>query len=273
MENDPTNESEGYIEVDNETASSSKEPGDVHQSAHSESVLDSPSDATMMTECTSGSSVEDIPSSRSSDDSHPRGYMSFLNALDQDVLEILYWRKPQKTGAMFGFTLLFLLAVGMNPFLHTVVLLLLASMVVSLLYCVGMVLWNSFYNRPVENPFKEILQRNTVVSQEAIIQVATTVAEKIDYWSLLLFQLILFHNVKASLKFGVVMWILSYITPYLTLILALFFSILLLFTVPKLYEVYETEINRYIGLAHDKVNLAMQKVQTAIPGLGKSKEE
>ena len=65
MENDPTNESEGYIEVDNETASSSKEPGDVHQSAHSESVLDSPSDATMMTECTSGSSVEDIPSSRS----------------------------------------------------------------------------------------------------------------------------------------------------------------------------------------------------------------
>jgi len=30
--------------------------------------------------------------------------------------------------------------------------------------------------------------------------VATTVAEKIDYWSLLLFQLVLFHNVKASLK-------------------------------------------------------------------------
>ena len=107
------------------------------------------------------------------EDSHPRGYMSFLKALDHDglfylhvhvllllllllvlVLEILYWRKPHKTGAMFGFSLLFLLAVGMNPFLHTVVLLLLASIVVSLLYCVGMVLWNTFYNRPVENPFK-----------------------------------------------------------------------------------------------------------------------
>jgi len=63
MENDPINESEGYIEVDNEIASSSKD--DVHQSALSESVPDSPSEATVMTEYTSGSSVEDIPSSKS----------------------------------------------------------------------------------------------------------------------------------------------------------------------------------------------------------------
>ena len=70
------------------------------------------------------------------------------------VINILYWRKPQTTGAIFGFGLLFLFAVSMNPFIHTVVLLLLASLVVSLLYCVGMVLWNSFYNRPVENPFR-----------------------------------------------------------------------------------------------------------------------
>ena len=70
------------------------------------------------------------------------------------VINILYWRNPQTTGAIFGFGLLFLFAVSLNPFIHTLVLLLLASMVVSLLYCVGMVLWNSFYNRPIENPFR-----------------------------------------------------------------------------------------------------------------------
>jgi len=61
MENDLTNESEGHISVDNETAST-KGQDDAHQS---QSVLDSPSDATMMTEYTSGSSVEDLPSSSS----------------------------------------------------------------------------------------------------------------------------------------------------------------------------------------------------------------
>jgi len=69
MENDPINESEGCIEVDNEMANSFKEQDAVsravYQSAHSESLLDSQSDATMMTEYTSGSSVEDIPSSKS----------------------------------------------------------------------------------------------------------------------------------------------------------------------------------------------------------------
>jgi len=70
------------------------------------------------------------------------------------VINVLYWRNPQTTSTIFGIGLLFLVAVSMNPFIHTIVLLLLASIVVSLLYCVGMVLWNSFYNRPIENPFR-----------------------------------------------------------------------------------------------------------------------
>ena len=84
--------------------------------------------------------------------------MNFQNAFKLQffilVIDVLYWRKPQTAGAIFGFGFLFLFAVSINPFIHTVVLLLLASLVVSLLYCVGMVLWNSFYNRPIENPFR-----------------------------------------------------------------------------------------------------------------------
>ena len=84
------------------------------------------------------------------------------------VINVLYWRKPQTTGAIFGFGLLFLFAVSINPFIHTVVLLLLASLVVSLLYCVGMVLWNSFYNRPIENPFRYITYYSTNHPKEFI---------------------------------------------------------------------------------------------------------
>ena len=69
------------------------------------------------------------------------------------VLHIIYWKDLKLSGAALVMSLGILCTLCMNTMLHAVVLVLLASMVVSLVYIVTKVAIDSFYNREIQNPF------------------------------------------------------------------------------------------------------------------------
>jgi len=58
---------------------------------------------------------------------------------------------------IFGVDMIVLLTLSLNTFLHTLVLLLLSFLVVSLTYIVTKIAIDSFYNRPVRNPFRYVV--------------------------------------------------------------------------------------------------------------------
>ena len=70
------------------------------------------------------------------------------------VLYIIYWHDLKLSAVMLGVCLVVLLTLTLNTFLHTIILLMLSFMVVSLTYIVTKIAIDSFYNREIRNPFK-----------------------------------------------------------------------------------------------------------------------
>ena len=70
------------------------------------------------------------------------------------VLFIIYWCDVKLTAVILGVCLVVLLTLTLNTFIHTVVLVLLSFMVVSLTYIVTKISIDSFYNKEIRNPFQ-----------------------------------------------------------------------------------------------------------------------
>ncbi len=66
----------------------------------------------------------------------------------------MLWKDVKLSAVVLGVELIVLLTLTLNTFLHTVVLLLLSVLVVSLTYIVTKIAIDSFYNREIRNPFK-----------------------------------------------------------------------------------------------------------------------
>lgn len=78
--------------------------------------------------------------------------------LPLSVLYIIYWCDLKLSAVVLGVCLVVLLTLTLNTVLHTVILLLLSFMVVSLTYIITKVVIDSFYNKKVHNPFKYVRQ-------------------------------------------------------------------------------------------------------------------
>lgn len=72
------------------------------------------------------------------------------------VLYIIYWKDIKLSAVILGVSLVILLTLTLNTFIHTLVLLLLSFMVVALTYIVTKVAIDSFYNKELQNPFKYV---------------------------------------------------------------------------------------------------------------------
>lgn len=70
------------------------------------------------------------------------------------MLYVVYWKDVKLSAVVLGVELIVLLTLTLNTFLHTLVLLLLSILVVSLTYIVTKIAIDSFYNREIKNPFR-----------------------------------------------------------------------------------------------------------------------
>lgn len=70
------------------------------------------------------------------------------------VLSILYWKDFKLSGLTLVMIKVILFTLCLNTVLHTIVLLLLAALLVSLLFIVTKIAIDSFYNKQIGNPFQ-----------------------------------------------------------------------------------------------------------------------
>ena len=70
------------------------------------------------------------------------------------VLYVIYWRDIKLSAVVLGVILMTLFTLSLNTFIHTVVLVQLSFLVVTLTYIVTKIAIDSFYNRDVANPFR-----------------------------------------------------------------------------------------------------------------------
>ena len=84
----------------------------------------------------------------------------FYTCIPTVVLSIVYWDDWRQTVVVLGECLLvwMLLTLTFNTFIHTIVVLLLSFLIVSLGYIVINVAIDSFYNKEIKNPFRYLQQ-------------------------------------------------------------------------------------------------------------------
>jgi len=206
-----------------------------------EEVDSMPSSPVTVPEPLPSSRVEDVP--MSTKPTRPplkaKGYLKFLNFLHPFALYIIYWYNIKLSAVILGVCLVVLLTLTLNTFIHTIVLLLLSFLVVSLAYIVTKVAIDSFYNKEIKNPFSDYLNRKITLPEEEILEWTEYVVGKLDCYFNTLVRLLLFDNIKASLKFGIALWLLSFVTNCFTLLTSLFLLVILLFSIPPLYERFQ----------------------------------
>ncbi|KAI6213841.1 hypothetical protein M3Y94_00199400 [Aphelenchoides besseyi] len=195
-----------------------------------------------------------------------RAWIDFKN-VHPGVLEILHWRDPKKSAAALAVSLLALILFAKFSFISLVAW-------VSLLVLGGTVGFRVY--RAVEgqvkktdgsNPFKPYLEPEISVPQEKVHAQADVLVQHAQNLAVHLRHLFLVENLFDSIKFGVFLWTLTYVGAWFSGVTLLTLLVLGLFTLPKVYELYQEPIDQYIQLARENVDKVHQIVQDKIPQL------
>jgi hypothetical protein len=117
------------------------------------------------------------------------------------------------------------------------------------------------------NPFKEYLEPDLNVPQEKVHAQADILVQHGQALINQLRRLFLIESVFDSVKFGVLLWTLTYIGAWFSGITLVTLFVLGLFSVPKVYELYKEPIDQYIELARENVEKVNQIVHEKLPFL------
>lgn len=81
---------------------------------------------------------------------------------------MIYWRDIKLSAVVLGVCLMTLLTLSLNTFIHTLVLIQLSFLVVTLTYIVTKIAIDSFYNRDIANPFKLVVTIDTLYEDTSV---------------------------------------------------------------------------------------------------------
>ncbi|XP_028409610.1 reticulon-1-A-like isoform X2 [Dendronephthya gigantea] len=186
------------------------------------------------------------------------------SALPSSVIDLIYWRDIKKTAVVFGITLLVLLFLAYHTVLSVLSFFALSLLTVSLLYRIGMTVIGAVQKTGTGSPYKSLLEKNISISPEKARDIGECVGCKINCAIAKLTKLFLVEDILASLKFGVFLWFLSCVGKWFNAVTLMIIGTILLFSVPKLYEDHQTQVDSFLCKVCKKTDEIVKTVKTKI---------
>ncbi|XP_036405583.1 reticulon-1-like isoform X1 [Megalops cyprinoides] len=190
----------------------------------------------------------------------------------QRAMDLLYWRDVKQTGAVLGSLLLLLFSLTQFSVVSVVAYLALAALSATISFRVYKSVLQAVQKTDEGHPFKSYLESEICLSQEQM----QNYAEKTQYYinSTLkeLRKLFLVQDLVDSLKFAVLMWLLTYVGALFNGLTLLILAVVSMFSVPVVYEKYQTQIDQYLGLVRTHVSCVVAKIQEKVPGAKRKAE-
>lgn len=187
------------------------------------------------------------------------------------VESLIYWRDVKKSGAVFGAGLTILIAMSLFSLISV-------FSYVSLLALFGTVSFRIYKNvlQAVQktsegHPFKEYLDTDLALSQEKVQQLSTVAVAHVNALVTELRRLFLVEDLVDSIKFGVVLYCLTYVGAIFNGMTCVIIAFVALFTLPKVYENNKQSIDAYLELVRSKILEVSDKIKAAVP-IGKKAE-
>ncbi|XP_046410333.1 reticulon-1-A isoform X4 [Neodiprion fabricii] len=192
------------------------------------------------------------------------------NILDP-IEALIYWRDPKKSGIVFGVTLGVLLSLAYFSLISVLAYLSLITLTGTVAFRVYKTVLQAVQKTSDGHPFKDVLDVDLNVPAEKVHDIADVAVAHANAAIAELRRLFLVEDLVDSLKFGVLLWCLTYLGAWFNGMTLIIIGVVALFTLPKVYETNKTQIDQNVELVRGKINDLTSKVKAAIP-IGKKSE-
>ncbi|KAH8377280.1 hypothetical protein KR093_004645 [Drosophila rubida] len=185
--------------------------------------------------------------------------------LHPQVESLIYWRDVKKSGIVFGAGLVTLVAISSFSVISVFAYLSLLALFGTVAFRIYKSVTQAVQKTNDGHPFKEYLELDLTLSQEKVQHIAGVAVAHLNGFTAELRRLFLVEDLIDSIKFGVILWVFTYIGAWfngMTLVILAFVS---LFTLPKVYENNKQSIDTYLDLVRTKLTEITDKIRVAIP--------
>nr|XP_057945960.1 reticulon-1a isoform X1 [Doryrhamphus excisus] len=196
-----------------------------------------------------------------------------LEGLNKEkAIDLLYWRNVKQSGAVFSSVLLLLFSLTQFSVVSVGAYLALAALSATISFRIYKSVLQAVQKTDEGHPFKAYLEMEISLSQDQIGKYADKILLYTNTCMRELRRLFLVQDLIDSLKFAVLMWLLTYVGALFNGLTLLILAVVSMFTMPVVYEKHQAQIDQYVGLIRTHVNSVVGKIQAKIPG-AKRKEE
>ncbi|XP_004415763.1 PREDICTED: reticulon-1 isoform X1 [Odobenus rosmarus divergens] len=184
----------------------------------------------------------------------------------QQAIDLLYWRDIKQTGIVFGSFLLLLFSLTQFSVVSVVAYLALAALSATISFRIYKSVLQAVQKTDEGHPFKTYLELEITLSQEQIQKYTDCLQFYVNNTLKELRRLFLVQDLVDSLKFAVLMWLLTYVGALFNGLTLLLMAVVSMFTLPVVYVKHQAQIDQYLGLVRTHINAVVAKIQAKIPG-------
>merc|ERR1719415_235139 len=123
----------------------------------------------------------------------------------------------------------------------------------------------TFLKKETANPIAKYTGMEVTVSEEKVNQIANNATNKLNASLLELRRLFLVENMLDSIKFGLSLWVLTYIGSWFNAMTLVLMSWVGLFTIPKVYLNNKAQIDPVLDKVKAQLSEISGKVTAMIP--------
>ncbi|KMY88206.1 reticulon-1 isoform X1 [Drosophila sechellia] len=185
--------------------------------------------------------------------------------LHPQVESLIYWRDVKKSGIVFGAGLITLAAISSFSVISVFAYLSLLTLFGTVAFRIYKSVTQAVQKTNEGHPFKDYLELDLTLSHEKVQNIAGVAVAHINGFISELRRLFLVEDIIDSIKFGVILWVFTYVGAWfngMTLVILAFVS---LFTLPKVYENNKQSIDTHLDLVRSKLTEITDKIRVAIP--------
>ncbi|XP_041739382.1 reticulon-4 isoform X3 [Coregonus clupeaformis] len=195
------------------------------------------------------------------------------NLRTEAVVELLYWRDVKTSAVVFGAGLSLLLSLTLCSIVSVSSYIGLALLSVTICFRIYKGILQAIQKSDEGHPFKLYLDQDVGLSEETVHKYSDCALARFNTTVIELRRLFLVEDLVDSLKFAVLMWILTYVGALFNGLTLLILGLVGMFSFPIIYEKYQVQIDHYVGMANKQVKDIIATVQAKVPGLKRVKAD
>ncbi|XP_070833916.1 reticulon-3-like isoform X4 [Chaetodon trifascialis] len=188
------------------------------------------------------------------------------------LVDLLYWRDVKTTGVVFGAALLLLLSLMVCSIVSVCSYIGLALLSVTICFRIYKGILQAIQKSDEGHPFKQYLDQEVALSEEMVHKYSDMVLAKLNKTIGDLRRLFLVEDLVDSIKFAVLMWILTYVGALFNGLTLLILGLIGAFSCPIIYETHQAQIDHYLALVNNQVKDVVGKIQAKVPGMKRKTE-